>query len=148
MSVSSKAVVLNASFKASSTQWLKQWITSSQVAFSCTNLPTPLCFPKLTLAPSTLISTNLLVKDLFPILSKASLILYTILDASAILTGSVLKYLRVGVPSFKNKTRTTSSVTLEYVLPSFKQEAKSSANFDLILLLMYSVNSAHFRSVR
>ena len=114
MSTSSKAVVLNASFKASPTRWLKQWITCSQVSFSSTNLPTSLCFPKLTLAPLTLISINLFVEDLFPILSKASSILCTILGASAILTGSILKYLRVGVLYFKSKTKiTSSSVTLE-----------------------------------
>ena len=56
--MSLKAVVLNAPFKASSTRWLKQWISCSQLAFSCTNLSTPLCFPKLTLAQSTLIPTN------------------------------------------------------------------------------------------
>ena len=61
--MSLKAVVLNASFKASSTWRLKQWITCSQVAFSFSNLLTPLCFPKLTLAPLALILTRLSVKD-------------------------------------------------------------------------------------
>ena len=119
--MSSKPVVINASFKASSTRWFKQWITCSQVAFSCNNLPTPLCFPKLTLAPLTLIPTNLSVKDLFPILSKASSILCTILGASAILTDSILKHLRAGVPYFKNKMKiTSSSASLQSVLPLFK----------------------------
>ena len=47
---------------------------------------------------------------LFPILSKASSILCTIPGASATatLTGSVLEYLRVGVRSFKTKTKITS----------------------------------------